>query len=177
MNDEHQLIRRVLDGQIDCFRVLVERYERPVFCFVRNLVVDSHECEDLAQETFLAAYKNLVSYDPGRSAFSTWLLTIARNKCLNLLKKRKPLVLETMPEEALSRDADVNQTEILQSFDAVLESLPLEQKSAFVLSEIQELTYEEVSKIEKVKVGTVKSRISRAKAKLRCLMKHPSEQV
>ena len=69
MNDEYQLIQRVLDGQTDGFRLLVERYERPVFCLVRNLVVDSHECEDLAQDTFLAAYKNLGSYDPRRSAF------------------------------------------------------------------------------------------------------------
>ena len=76
--------------------------------------------------------------------------------------------METIPEEALSREADVSQDEVFQYFDAVLASLPLEQKIAFVLSEIQGLTYEEISKVEQVNVGTVKSRVSRAKAKLRC---------
>ena len=177
MKNETELIQRILDGQIDCFRDLVERYERPLFCMIQNLVVDSHECEDLAQDTFLAAFNHLGSYDSRRSSFSTWLLTIARNKCLNLLKKRKPLIVDTIPEAALSREADVDQEETFQYFQDALARLPFEQKSAFVLSEIQGLTYEEISTIEQIKVGTVKSRISRAKAKLRCLVKHPSEQV
>ena len=85
--------------------------------------------------------------------------------------------METIPEEALSCETDVGQDEAFQYFQDALARLPLEQKTAFVLSEIQGLTYEEISKIEQIKVGTVKSRISRAKAKLRCLVKHPSEQV
>jgi RNA polymerase sigma-70 factor (ECF subfamily) len=177
MSDDGDLIRCVLDGQLDCFRTLVERYERPVFCLIRNLIADRHECEDLAQDTFLAAYRALGSYDSRRSKFSTWLLTIARNKCFNRLKKRRPAVLESIPDNALSHEPDIGREEVSEHLSAELNRLPFEQKVAFVLSEIQGLTYEEISRMEQIKVGTVKSRISRAKAKLRSLVKHPSEQV
>jgi RNA polymerase sigma-70 factor (ECF subfamily) len=177
MLDDDQLIRRVVDGQTEYFRVLVERYQGALFGLIRNLIADAHECEDLAQDTLLAAYRNLNRYDPHRARFPTWLLTIARNKCLNALKQRKPIALETIPEQAESREREVDQEDALRGFDAALARLPFEQKSAFVLSEIQGLTYQEISQIEQVSLGTIKSRISRAKGKLRCLVTHPSEQV
>ena len=87
MDDDLRTIQHVLDGDVDAFRELVERYQTMLFCLIGNLVRDRSEREDLAQDTLLSAYVNLASYDPRAGKFSTWLLTIARNKCLNRLRK------------------------------------------------------------------------------------------
>ena len=90
MADERETIQKVLDGDVDAFRSLVTRYQRPVMVFVRNLISDSHRSEDICQDVFLAAFRRLDTFDAGRSRFSTWLLTIARNMCFNWLKKKMP---------------------------------------------------------------------------------------
>ena len=176
---DREVIGRVLAGDIESFRILVERYERPLFCLVRNLVPDRVECEDVAQEVFLTAYTRLQSYDPDRSAFATWLLTIARNKCLNVLKKRKPSSARELPEPIDPRTPDraVVEDELYRRLDAGLAALPLEQKTAFVLAEIQGLPHNEIARIEGIPVGTVKSRVSRAREKLRSLLRLAAEQL
>ena len=177
MSDDLPTIQRVLDGDIAAFRRLVERYQRPLFSMIGNLLHDRNDCDDLAQETFLAAYQHLRSYDPRAGGFSTWLLTIARNKCLNRLKKQTPLAMETPPEPIDARQPadDLAETEFFACLDRALDSLPFEQKIAFVLSEIEGLPHEEICRIEGAPLGTVKSRLSRAKEKLRSLLPPPSE--
>lgn len=172
MNSDQDIIERILRGDRDSFRLLVKRYENRVFCFVRNLLRDAHATEDIAQETFLSAYENLRSYDSGQALFSTWLLTIARNKCLNAIKKHRPIPVKQLPEPQDSRSPDsrLEQTEFYARFDEALDTLPFPQRTAFVLAEIQGLSYEEIGRIEQVKIGTVKSRIARAKEKLRELL-------
>ena len=76
MSDELRIIRDVLEGNVDSFRLLVERYQRPVIRMTRNIIDDYHVCEDIAQDVFLTAYEKLASFDPNRSRFSTWLFTI-----------------------------------------------------------------------------------------------------
>ena len=71
----------------DDFRVLVDRHQQSVFRFASGLVGNREEAEDVTQEAFLAAFANLSGYDSSRAAFSTWLFTIARNRCINLLKR------------------------------------------------------------------------------------------
>ena len=178
MNDDLRVIQKVLGGDADAFRVLVERYQRLLYSLVSNLVRDRGDGDDIAQETFLAAYLHLGAYNPREGKFSTWLLAIARNKCLNRLKKRKPLLLETLPPriDARSPADGLMEAELFDQFDRVLAALPFEQRSAFVLSEIEGLSHEEICRIEAAPLGTIKSRISRAKEKLRSLLPHPSEQ-
>jgi RNA polymerase sigma-70 factor (ECF subfamily) len=178
MTDDSEVIRRVLRGDVSSFRVLVERYEGPLFCLLRNLLPDAGDCEDVAQEVFLAAYRNLARYRDNVSRFSTWLFTIARNKCLNLLQKRRPVVLAELPEQADCRTPEgaLAEREFFHQLDAALAALPFDQKSAFVLAEIQGLSHEEIAGIEDVTVGTVKSRLSRARERLRSLLERTARE-
>jgi RNA polymerase sigma-70 factor (ECF subfamily) len=178
MTDD-QAIARVLDGDTESFRTLVERYERPLFGLIRNLIDDHHECEDIAQSTLLAAYAKLASYDSNRAAFVTWLLTIARNKCLNALKKKRPVAFDVLPEVRRA-DADRQRrahSDVFLCLDTALARLPLQQKTAFVLAEIEGFSYAEVARIEQVRLGTVKSRINRARTSPRRALDRMSEVV
>jgi RNA polymerase sigma-70 factor (ECF subfamily) len=167
--DDLAVIERVLAGEVEAFRLLVTRYQDRVFCLLRNLVCDAHACDDLAQDVFVSAYVGLRRYDPARGRFATWLLRIARNKCLNALAKRRPTPSESMPDPPdLRTPPDVLAgRELFQHLDRALEGLPVERRTAFVLCEMVGLSGEEVSQIEHVAAGTVRSRLSRAKAALR----------
>ncbi len=150
MEDDLQVIQRVREGDVDAFRTLVKRYEGPLFRFVRNLVEHAEDSDDVAQETFLAAFAKLDSYDPDRAKFSTWLFTIARNKCLNLLKRKGPFSSDTIAESPDWRDPvhELTGDEFYRRLDAALDELPFEQKAAFVLAEFNGLPYEEIGRIE-----------------------------
>jgi RNA polymerase sigma-70 factor (ECF subfamily) len=168
MTEESAIIGRILNGDVEAFRLLVERYQRPIVRMARNLVGSECGCEDLAQEVFLTAYAKIRTYNPAKSRFSTWLFTIARNKCVNVIKKRRPVTLDGLPEPAscVSPVEDVVRGELFAQLDVALASLPAEQRTAFVLVTFEGLSYEEIAQIEKTRIGTVKSRINRAKARL-----------
>jgi len=169
--EDRELVASALAGRTDDFRVLVERHQQSIFRFSLRLLENWGEAEDVTQETFLAAFTNLSRYDSSRAAFSTWLFTIARNRCFNLLKLRR-----TIAHNELDSIADVTPTdpiatqELSQQLDRALASLPVEQRSAFVLAEIEQLPYAEIARIERTSIGTVKSRIHRAKQRLQSLL-------
>ena len=167
------VIHRVLRGDVDSFRLLVERYQRPIIKFIRNMINDNHTCEDIAQDVFLAAYKRLSSFDSHRSNFSTWLFVIAKNKALNALKKKRPIFMSQLPEQPDSRSPSdgLSEREFFGELDRILHTLPVKQKTAFVLAEFEKLPYIQISQIEGVRIGTIKSRISRAKKKLGAALK------
>ena len=169
--DDQELVRRVLAGQTDDFRVLVDRHQKSIFRFASGSLGNREEAQDVTQEAFLAAFANLSGYDSSRAAFSTWLFTIARNRCFNLLKQRRPIA-HNEPDsigDVASADPIVSQ-ELSQQLDRALAALPVEQRSAFVLAEIEELPYAEIARIERTSIGTVKSRIHRAKQRLQSLL-------
>jgi len=177
MSDDLDAIRKVLAGDIESFRSLVERYQRPLWILVRNLTPPDTDHEGVAQEVFLAAFRRLAWFDSQRATFSTWLFTIARNRCWNELARRRPVtgieltdvIDPRLPERAAS------EAELFRQLDEALDSLPFEQRSAFVLAQLQGLSYQEISRIERVRVGTVKSRVARAREKLRSLLRQPAE--
>jgi RNA polymerase sigma-70 factor, ECF subfamily len=172
MNNDLRTIQRILEGEIEAFRLLVEKYQKPLFAMIHNMLTNQADCEDIAQETFLAAYLHLGSYDSEESQFSTWLFTIARNRCFNETKRRRSVNLASIEPSIASRhpaDRLIAQ-EAADALDRALDSLPFEQRSAFVLAEIQDLPLQEVAQIEAAPLGTVKSRISRAKEKLRSVL-------
>jgi RNA polymerase sigma-70 factor (ECF subfamily) len=169
--EDREIVRRVLAGQTDDFHVLVDRHQQPIFRFASGLVGNREEARDVAQETFLAAFANLSGYDSSRAAFSTWLFTIARNRCLNLLKQRRPIALAEPDSIGSVTPADpIVSQELSFQLDRALAALPVEQRSAFVLAEIEELPYAEIARIEQTSLGTVKSRIHRAKQRLQSLL-------
>ena len=172
MASEDQIVAHVLAGKTSEFRKLVEQYHQPVFRFARNLIGDEHDAEDITQEVFLAAFVHLASYNAKRASLLTWLFTIARNRCVNYLKRTRPVIdgeaiANTQP--AASSD-DSARNEFWSRLDEALDALPIEQKTAFVLAEIEGLPYADIAHIEQTTLGSVKSRIHRAKQRLRAVM-------
>jgi RNA polymerase sigma-70 factor, ECF subfamily len=179
MNDDDlDAIGRVLAGDVESFRRLVERYQRPLLALVRDLTPRDVDREGVGQEVFLAAFRALASFDSGRSAFSTWLFTIARNRCRNEVARRRPVTGAEMPDvmDLWSPERAASAAELFRQFDAALDALPFEQRSAFVLAQMQGLSYEEVGRIEGVAVGTVRSRIARAREKLRRFLRSHADE-
>ena len=173
MHGEQDIIERVLAGDTGAFRALVESHQKLVFQFARNMLRSIEDAEDLTQEVFVAAFRNLATFDAKRAKISTWLLTIARNRCCNHLKRRRIDTLgdvDTPDRNPLPEDAAV-QGEVWRHLSEALDTLPLEQRTAFVLAEIQELPHAEIAAIEGTELGTVKSRVSRARERLRHALK------
>jgi RNA polymerase sigma-70 factor (ECF subfamily) len=171
---ETEVINKVLQGDTDAFRLLVDRYQKPIIRFIKHMINDSHICEDIAQDVLFSAYKALDTFDSNRSSFSTWLFTIAKNKSLNVLKKKRAIFASQLPEktEINNPSDDISEREFFDELDKILQTLPAEQKTAFVLAELQELPYDEIAQIEGAKIGTIKSRISRAKEKIKSALKN-----
>ncbi len=168
MTDEMQWIQRVLDGDTAMFRSLVERYQRPVLSMIRHLTGLTTDCEDIAQDVFLSAFRHLKSFDPERSRFCTWLFMIARNKSINALRRARHVSLteESMPNPSDEPAESLERREVFRQLDRALSQLPETQRRAFILAEFEDLPYDRIAQIECVGLGTVKSRIHRAKEKL-----------
>jgi RNA polymerase sigma-70 factor (ECF subfamily) len=172
MIEETGIIKAVLEGNTESFRLLVQRYQKPIIRMIANLVNDRHICEDVAQDVFLAAYKKLPSFDPARSSFSTWLFTIARNKSINAMKKRRIPSAGNPPEnpDFFEPVETLIRNELFVKLDQALNSLNPGHRRALVLAEFENLPYEQIAQIEGVRIGTIKSRINRAKHRLRSVM-------
>ena len=171
MASEDQIVAQVLAGSTSDFRKLVEHYQNPVFRFARSLIGDQHDAEDITQEVFLAAFNNLKSYDAKRASMQIWLFTITRNRCLNYLKRKRPMVNDEVANtQPTTTSKETERNEFWIHLDRALDKLPLEQKTAFVLAEIQKLPYADIARIEQTSLGTVKSRIHRAKQRLRAVL-------
>jgi RNA polymerase sigma-70 factor (ECF subfamily) len=173
MDEDQQAIADVLAGAAEAFRGLVERHQRRVWTFAKNMLRNDADADDLVQEVFVAAFRNLSSFDARRALFSTWLLTIARNRCCTMMQSRvQATACDELPDCDPPPETAVSDSEIWLWLDGALAKLPIEQRSTFVLAEIQELSHREIAAIEGVEVGTVKSRLSRAKASLRSIFRH-----
>jgi len=168
MIDEQTIIKNIINGDVESFRLLVERYQKPVIRMIGNIVNDRHICEDIAQDVFFTAYRKLKTFNNERSSFSTWLFTIARNKSLNAIKKKKLIAIDDNIEISAGKNSPdiLEQQEFLNELDRHLHSLPKNQKTVFVLAEFEKLPYEQIAQIENVRVTTVRTRLHRAKRKL-----------
>lgn len=169
------LVERVLQGDKNAFNLLVIKYQNRLSHLVSRYVLQA-EVPDVVQETFIKAYRSLSSFK-GESVFYTWLYRIAVNTAKNHLTSqgRRPPASDIDAEEAenyegadLLRDIDnpeslVLSDEIKRVVFSTIESLPDDLKTAIVLREIEGLSYEEIAEVMDTPVGTVRSRIFRAR--------------
>jgi RNA polymerase sigma-70 factor (ECF subfamily) len=170
MDDDLGTIQRVLAGEAEAYRFLVERYQRPVFAVIQAVLCGPDGAEDIAQDVFLAAYQNLGSFAASRAKFPTWLFAIARNRCFTERRRRaRPLPLDAVadPPSTAGADSAARQREVREQLDRALDSLPEKMRSAFVLAELADLPYDEIARLEATNTGTIKSRIFRAREHLR----------
>ena len=157
LSDE-ELIHLVKSGEITPFDELVRRNGVRVHDLCYKMVRNYDDAKDLAQETFLKAYRKIKKFD-GRSKFSTWLYRIAVNNCLNFLKKQKPTV-ELYDEIVGSKKDDPAQIykgkKLRERIAGAVAKLPEVQRAVFTLRSLEDLSYQEVSDILKKPISTIK---------------------
>ena len=178
---EKELIAKAKQGDMLAFEELILKHEKIVYNVALRMMNHSEDAKDISQEVFLKAYKNMKNFDE-RSMFSTWLYRITTNTCIDEMRKRKGKQSYSLeeeleneegsmqrqiadegetPEESLLREE--RKSELLQALDTLSE----EHKAAVILRDIRGLSYEEVAEIVDLPMGTVKSRISRARNQLK----------
>jgi RNA polymerase sigma-70 factor (ECF subfamily) len=183
-----QLVERVRQGDQQAFRILVEKYQRKILRLLSRMVRDPHEIEDIAQEAFIKAYRALPQFR-GDAAFYTWLYRIAINTAKNYLSSRGRK-MQTVSDQAINEDDEPDErlvaqdisnpeTELLSKQVAIainqaVDALPQELREAITLREIEGMSYEEIADSMACPIGTVRSRIFRAReaisAKLRPIL-------
>ena len=172
-------VERTRAGDTAAFRVLVERYGRSVFRLAFRMTANEFDAEDVVQETFLRAYKQLDSYE-SRSSFSTWLYRIAANYSLDLIRSRKRHasrralestegedVLESIKATDPSQDRIYYSTQVKQRLEAALALLTDQERTAFLLRHFEGKSIEEIGAILDLGVSATKNSIFRAVRKVR----------
>jgi RNA polymerase sigma-70 factor (ECF subfamily) len=176
--DDSQVVQCFLDGEERAFAELMRRYDRRLQNFVHRTVGDRERAEDLVQETFVRVYRHLHRFDQTRK-FSTWIYTIAGNLAKNELRNRarNPLVLfqaitknwdaDYRPlewEDPKTRPDDLYRRRFLrEKVNEAVDKLPDHHRTVFMLRELHGKTYEEIAEITRCNLGTVKSRLNRAR--------------
>src|SRR5262245_51531923 len=183
-DEERRLVEVAQRGDVESFNGLVRLYEGRVYNLCYRMLGDTDSAADAAQDAFLSAFRNLRSFRGG--SFRSWMLRIATNTCYDALRarKRRPAVsldLETddenessplqIADSAESPDDFALRRELAAAIQHGLTILPDEQRIVLILSDIQGLAYEEIAQITASNLGTVKSRLSRGRARLREVLK------
>lgn len=183
-DEERRLIGAAQRGEVENFNALVRLYESRVYNLCYRMLGDGDSAADAAQDAFFSAFRNLRSFRGG--SFRSWLLRIATNTCYDVLRarKRRPTTSLNVDDEdgedssplqiadtGEAPDAFALRRELAGAIQQALDTLPDEQRLAVVLSDIQGLSYDEIALIMNANLGTVKSRLSRGRARLREALK------
>ena len=177
---------RVKQGDRAAFEELVEKYKQPVMNLVYRTLRDVDEAEDLAQQVFLQVYKSAGRYKVS-ARFSTWLFTIARNLCLNELRRRRRHPTESMDAELGAEDSGrlpqfedtsrpgppeaLLQVELEEKVEEVLADLPEKQRTALLLCRRQDMSYEDIAEVLGCSLSATKSLIHRARETMKQRLK------
>ena len=183
--EDHDLIRAVLDGDATAYRGLVERYEGRIYAVCYGMVRNREDARDLAQEAFVKAFRNLSRFRFSAS-FYTWLCRIAMNVSIDHLRRQKVRRAESFDEAIASRDSagvislehhrnnpgrDLERKRLHAAILAAMDELPDEQKQVIVLREVEGMAYKEIAEIMDIPEGTVMSRLYYARKKLQQALK------
>jgi len=174
--DDDAVVQLVLAGDTDQFAILVRRYQVLVRTYCGQILGDRERGWDESQEVFLKAFNRLSSFR-GDSQFSTWLMKIARNHCIDCSRKswfRKLLSLEDAPEPSSSGPEKALEAKNLRR--VVFKSLPEDQKTALLLREVEGFSYKEISDLLEISEDAVKARLKRARARARELREELEKQ-
>lgn len=178
--DENALIQSARKGDLDAFNTLVLAYQHQVYNLAYRIMGDEAAASDATQEAFISAYKNLKSFRGG--SFKSWLLRIVTNACYDDLRRRKRRPATSLDELTNGEDGEAEfdvpsaddgpetiaqRHELAQLLQRGITTLPDDQRIVLVLSDVQGMSYEEIAEMTNSNIGTVKSRLSRARAKLR----------
>jgi RNA polymerase sigma-70 factor (ECF subfamily) len=169
--DDH-LVARAQSGDVDAFEELVKRYRNDVYGLAYQYMRNREEAWDISQEVFIKAYRSLGGFR-GESGFKTWLMRITSNQCKDHLKKRKLPVVdlgEEDHEQFAGNEPNAGEradaTELGRAIEKAVDALPEIHRTAFVLREYQDLSYQEMADVMQCNIGTVMSRLHHARKKL-----------
>jgi len=175
LNEEQVWLEQARQGDKAAFGKIIEAYQTPVYNLAYRMLNNAGEAEEAAQEAFIRAYTRLDSYDPAHK-FSTWLLSITSNYCIDQIRKRRALLLSIdeplAPHPALMSDRSKGpeaqlmmnqQQELVQS---LLAELAPDYRQAVVLRYWHEMSYEEIAEVMDTSVSAIKSRLFRARRQL-----------
>jgi RNA polymerase sigma-70 factor, ECF subfamily len=176
--DQHALIERSLEGDLDAFNQLIVQYQNLAYSVAYRLLNDTDAAADAVQDSFIKAYRALDTFRGG--SFKSWLMRIITNTCYDVLRarqRRKTDSLDDLPVEneyiaALTDPHEspqqfVERQELSTLITTAIQDLPEEQRVSIILCDVEGYSYEEIADITGVAIGTVKSRISRARSRVR----------
>ena len=185
-SDDFSLIARFKDGDHSSFEDIVRKYQDKIYNLCRHMLGNAHDAEDAAQDVFLKAYQALPKFQPEASLY-TWLYRIATNTCIDY--KKKPVseslfgdsgegerLVHDRASDAPSPEKLYESKQIDHALQEGLGKLSPKLRAIIILKEIEELSYEEIADTLEISMGTVKSRIARAREELQKLMKKFREQ-
>lgn len=176
-----ELIQAMKDGSGEAFDVLVERHQNAIVNYATHVLRDRTMAMDVAQETFLRAFRAAARYEPTASV-KTWLFTIANHLAISEIRREKRWskilfrspdeetqadMMEKARSETLSPDASLGRREVTERVRAAIRKLPEKYRTVIVLRDLQGLSYEEIEAVVGCPLGTVKSRVNRARLMLR----------
>jgi RNA polymerase sigma-70 factor, ECF subfamily len=173
---DYQIIKSVQAGDCEKFALLVNKYHRHLLNFIYRLTGDERLVEDIGQEVFLSIYKSIKAFDVDRGVpFSAWLFITARNRCISELRRKIPKTLSleatvALPAKGKTPEQIASEAERRLAIQAALELLPEPYKST-ILQSLRGDSPEEIARTNRISRGTVKSRLARAREKLRMLLK------
>ena len=173
--DDQQIIRRTIGGEREAFGQLVCKYHDRLYNGIVQIIRSESEAEDVVQDAFVLAFTKLESFK-GNSSFFTWLYRIAYNVAITRLRRRKPTVsIEgrddksrlDFPDNGPSPDADLNRDEQAVQLNLAMDRLSHEHRAILILREMDELDYDAISEVLDLPIGTVRSRLHRARGHLK----------
>jgi len=180
--NENQLIPKVLDGDEEAFAEIVKIYLKAIYNFIYRLAGDRDAAEDLTQETFVKAWKNLERFDQSKN-FRTWLFTIAKNTAFDWLKKKKEIPfstfadeegeswLENVADENILPDEILERSDLAEEMEKILEKIPVRYRAILLLHYKEDFSLHEIAEILGEPYNTIKSRHQRGLGKLKGFFK------